>query len=77
MPDQQLMQTILQMIWHADLQMPKRGYLVHFTASAIRRQPAQPLGDAEDMRIDSETRPLQTEENHAGGGFGPNAGVAR
>ena len=70
MSDQQLVQRVLQVIRNAHLQMAKGGDL-----GGLARNPAQPLAQTEDVRVDGEARPLQTEEQHAGGCLGADAGV--
>lgn len=66
MRDQQDMQAVLILVGNHDVQVR-----VGLVAAGFRRPPAQQTCDAPDVRVDGEGFPLQAEQQHARGGFGP------
>lgn len=75
MADKELMQRILEMIRDPHLQMTECCDFCDFGFGFARGQPAEPFADAEDVGVDGEAGTLETEEDHAGGGLGPDSWV--
>jgi hypothetical protein len=70
MPNKKLMQRVLQMIRDPHFKVTKRRDFVR-----ARGDPAEPFADSKDVRVDCETRALQTKEDDTGSRFGTNAWV--
>lgn len=72
MANKELMERVFQMIRDANFEMAECRNLSDLL---FRWNPPEPLADPEDMRIDSEARPLQTEEDHTSSSLGADARV--
>ena len=69
MLNKQMMQSILQLIRHANFEVAEGAVLA--TASW---SPAQPLTESLDVRVNCEAGSLHAKHDHAGGGLDADAG---
>jgi len=77
--DEQLVQRVLELIRNAHIAVAVSSVAIDFGLAFFGGlwKPSQVLAEAEDVSVDSETRPLEAEQCDARCGLGSDAGISQ